>query len=117
MKTKPYVLLIVVLMMAACQPKIETKTVDVAAVENVSAQIKQDKEDSAGEGKGSIIIYNGRPMRITLYNSQYKGAGGGAWGSDMLGTGTAQRTEIIKGKYLDGDGEEVKIGGDGWHDV
>ena len=34
MKTKPYVLLFVVLMMAACQPKIKTEPVDVAAVED-----------------------------------------------------------------------------------
>ncbi len=34
MKTKPYVLLFVVLMMAACQPKTEIEPVDVAAAED-----------------------------------------------------------------------------------
>ena len=50
MKTKPYVLLIVVLMMAACQPKIETKTVDVAADENAVITILDNLHEAMNTG-------------------------------------------------------------------
>ncbi|MCK5368420.1 MAG: hypothetical protein KAQ62_07695, partial [Cyclobacteriaceae bacterium] len=50
MKTKPYVLLIVVLMMAACQPKIETKTVDVAADENAVITILDNLQEAINAG-------------------------------------------------------------------
>ena len=39
MKTKPYVLLVVVLMMAACQPKTKTEPVDVVAAEDAVTAI------------------------------------------------------------------------------
>lgn len=39
MKTKPFVLLLIVLLMAGCQPKIQTDTVDIAAAEDAVSVI------------------------------------------------------------------------------
>jgi len=64
--------------------------------------------NSAGEGKGSVIMYNGRPMRITLFNSDK--TDGGLLGSD-------QRSDTIKGTYLDGKAEEVTIYSSGKYDL
>ena len=50
MKTKSYVLIFVVLMMVACQPKIETKTVDVAAEENAVTTLLDNFHEAMNAG-------------------------------------------------------------------
>jgi hypothetical protein len=64
----------------------------------------RNKDGSAGEGKGSIIMFNGRPMRIIEFRS------------DKLEKGTFSqdyRNSTIRGQYLDGAGEVEQIGGHG----
>ena len=50
MKTKPYVLIFAVLMMVACQPKIETKTVDVVAEENAVTTLLDNFHEAMNAG-------------------------------------------------------------------
>lgn len=56
MKTKPYVLIFVVLMMVACQPKIETKTVDVVAEENAVTTLLDNYHEAMYAGNVNEIM-------------------------------------------------------------
>lgn len=57
MKTKPYyVLLFVVLMMAACQPKIKTEAVDVAAAEDAVIALLDDYHKAMKAGNVNDIM-------------------------------------------------------------
>jgi len=56
MKTKPYVLLFVVLMMAACQPKTETVPVDIAAAEDAVTAIVDNYHEAVCAGNVNDIM-------------------------------------------------------------
>jgi len=69
---------------------------------------KLENEFGAGPGNGSVIIHEGRPMRIVSYLSDFSGG-------DFFSGRPDRRRGVIQGVYLDTDtGEKITINDSDW---
>jgi hypothetical protein len=70
--------------------------------------MKLQGEFGAGPDKGSIILHDGRPMRIVSYLSEFSEG-------DFISGRPDRRRGVVKGVYLDTDtGEEIVINNPEW---
>jgi hypothetical protein len=79
---------------------------DKVEVSDESGQLVTSKT-SAGEGQGSIVIYNGQPYRVTRYQSKL--------GADTLSNKRVGRMYAVS--LTNPDEGEVKISDTGWRDI